>query len=499
MELAKKVAVYIREHKLIEPGDRVLAALSGGADSVCLTLILNGLQTELGFTLSACHINHSLRGEESEADQAFVEDLCLRLRIPLTVVRVDVKGCAAEQGIGIEAAARLLRYETFEKLSDQRGFNKTALAHNRNDQAETILFRFLRGSSSKGLAGMRPMRDGRYIRPLLHTDRQTIEDFLQAAGESYRTDSSNLTEDYTRNSLRLNLIPTLAERYNPDIVNTLADTGEIMAADADYLEGASHELYARYAEPSPGKITLGRELFSEHRALVSRTVLAAAEELTGTRQNLGKVHIEDILKLQAGETGKTLDLPLNLKIINSYGDITLCLTKGVTAGPVKANDVCPVDLSDMETNAEPLQVEFGSYGFTFRVKAMAKDAILGAQPTGPGQTETFQRVALDYAKAGGRLTIRTRQSGDKIRLKGVDGRKSVKSIFIDRKIPRDLRDQLPLVLAENGEIAYIHPGIIARSFRPDDATEKIIYMEIRQLPERSAGKQPWIGETVLNQ
>ena len=178
MELAKKVAVYIREHKLIEPGDRVLAALSGGADSVCLTLILNGLQTELGFTLSACHINHSLRGEESEADQAFVEDLCLRLRIPLTVVRVDVKGCAAEQGIGIEAAARLLRYETFEKLSDQRGFNKTALAHNRNDQAETILFRFLRGSSSKGLAGMRPMRDGRYIRPLLHTDRQTIEDFF---------------------------------------------------------------------------------------------------------------------------------------------------------------------------------------------------------------------------------------------------------------------------------------------------------------------------------
>ena len=267
MNVSDKVRETITRRCMIQKGDTVTAGLSGGADSVCLVTVLHELSHEMDFTLRAVHVNHCLRGEESDRDQHFCEELCKSLDIPLEVCRVDVTGFARESGRSTEEAARILRYGAFDKASCG---GKTATAHNKNDNAETVLFNIVRGTGLKGLGGI-PYVRGNIIRPLLDVSRSEIEEYLAQMGQGFVTDSTNLTEDYSRNKLRRRIIPQL-EEINADVTDALCRLSLSAEEDESFLSQLTDDIDPRrlcgYA-PSLRKRYI-RRLLSENNIPVSR-------------------------------------------------------------------------------------------------------------------------------------------------------------------------------------------------------------------------------------
>lgn len=238
--IERKVIRYIEEQQMFTRQSRIIVALSGGADSVALLCIL----LRLGYSCEAAHCNFHLRGEESIRDQSFVEELTRKLGVPLHLVHFDTKAYAFQKGISIEMAARELRYDWFEKLRKQRKADVIAVAHHRDDSVETFLLNLIRGTGINGLRGIQPV-NGVIVRPLLNISRYEILDYLSAINQPYVTDSTNLTGDYTRNKIRLNIIPLL-EEINPSVSTAIADTagrlGEVAKIYHDAMKEACHRV-----------------------------------------------------------------------------------------------------------------------------------------------------------------------------------------------------------------------------------------------------------------
>ena len=218
---------------MISSGQKVVAAVSGGCDSVCMLHILSKLAGTIGFSLEAAHFNHKLRQEESERDEQFTKNLCEKLEIPLHVGAGDVSGYAARSAVGIEEAARILRYEFLEKISEETGADRIATAHNADDNAETVLFNLTRGSGIKGLCGIPPVR-GKIIRPVMFLTRTRIEQYMEENGLDHVEDSTNADTDYTRNKLRHNVMPVL-RRINPNVSGSIMDTKQLLTWDDEFI------------------------------------------------------------------------------------------------------------------------------------------------------------------------------------------------------------------------------------------------------------------------
>ena len=230
----EKVLDYIRKNGMVQRGDRIIAGVSGGPDSVCLLFLLDKYKETLGISLEVVHMEHGIRGKESLEDAAFVENFCRKLAIPCHTYHRDIPKLAREWKCSGEEAGRRARYEAFEEVRGKNGGTKIAVAHNRNDQAETVLFHLVRGSGLSGLSGIRPVR-GNIIRPLLCLTREEIEDLLRKENLPFRTDATNLETDYARNRIRLNILPLLREELNPRTCEHLAETAERLALAEDYL------------------------------------------------------------------------------------------------------------------------------------------------------------------------------------------------------------------------------------------------------------------------
>ena len=225
----------ICQYHMISPGDRVIAGVSGGADSVCLLRALAGYREQVPFTLFVVHVEHGIRGAESLADAAFVKGLCEALAVPFYMEAVDVTAYAREHRMTVEEAGRSVRYDCFEKLRKELGAEKIAVAHNQNDQAETVLWNLVRGSGLKGLGGIRPVRD-RIIRPLLFLGRPEIETILKDLGQPWRTDRTNLENDYTRNRLRREILPQLEKNLNHQALQHIAQAAIRLQEAQQYIE-----------------------------------------------------------------------------------------------------------------------------------------------------------------------------------------------------------------------------------------------------------------------
>jgi len=300
MNVTEAVRETIARHDMIQAGDTVTAGLSGGADSVCLLLVLNELSRQMKFTLRAVHVNHCLRGDESERDERFCERLCERLEIPLSVFRVNVTEYAEESGKSTEEAARVLRYEAFEKSACG---GKIATAHNKNDNAETVLFNIVRGTGIKGLGGI-PYVRGNIVRPLLDVSRSEIEAFLKESGQEYVTDSTNLTEDYSRNKLRRSVIPQL-EKINPDAADAICRLSLLAEEDEALLDKLSREIAPerlREYEPPLRKRYI-RRLLAENNIPVSRDRI---EEIDGAVMSGKKTRINLSRNIFACTDGKSV-------------------------------------------------------------------------------------------------------------------------------------------------------------------------------------------------
>lgn len=419
----------VRDWEALPRGSRVLCALSGGADSVCL---LHWLARQEDLTVCAAHFNHQLRGKEADGDEAFVRALCERWNIPLTVGRGDVKAFARAEKRSVEEAGRVLRYQFLQETAQAEGCDLIATAHNADDNAETMLLSLLRGTGLTGLAGI-PFRQGNIVRPLLDVTRQEILSYLDRHDLPHREDSSNRDERYARNRLRLKVMPVLRQ-LNGRAVEHMANTAAQLTEIDRYLDETAQNLLAP-AEKSPGRVSLPVEALSQAPSVLRpRMIFQLLDRLGVGRKDIRSVHLEAVLSLSPGGS---LDLPHGLIARREYD--TLVLTT--------------------QAHAAPLWMAFSPVEGLNPVPGTGWGAVLEGPPW-PG------------------LTVRPRQTGDTVTLPNGHTR-SLKKLFIDRKVPRPGRDTVPIVADGDGVIAVA--GLVTNSAHP--RTGRITFIKIAEKEE----------------
>lgn len=317
--MKQKVIETIRKYKLIEDGDKIVLGVSGGPDSISMLNILKEIKDEqiIKFEMYVAHINHMIR-EEAIDDEKYVEDYCNRNNIKCYIKRIDVVKIANDKKIGTEEAGRNARYDFFEEILEETDSNKIATAHNKNDKIETIIMHLLRGSGLSGLKGIEPVRDNKFIRPLIECERSEIEKYCEENELNPRIDKTNFENEYTRNRIRNMLIPYIKQEFNPNIVQTLGRLSEVVTEEVEYLDKQTQKIYQQILiEKTDEQIALNLKKFNEQEKIIkSQLILLVTKQLMGSTQGIEKIHIEDIIKLCKNNIGnKYLTPNKNIKIL----------------------------------------------------------------------------------------------------------------------------------------------------------------------------------------
>lgn len=453
-----KVRDAIGEHSLFAPGDTVVVAVSGGADSVSLLDILTRL-AELRPRLVVAHLNHCLRGAESDGDEQFAAGLAAAHGLPFESEAVDVRGLSIRERLSLEDAGRRARYAFLDRVAERHGARAVALAHHADDQAETVLIRLLRGAGATGLAAMTP-RSGRYVRPLLFLTRKEIEGYLRARGLSWRTDSSNADTAFLRNRIRHELIPHLA-RFNPDISRRLATTAELLAADEEVLEAAAADALERARrEGAGGSVLLAIEpLLREPLGLRYRIYRLAVALVKGDLTGLSFSHVRQIDDLvRSPKPNLSCTVPGGVAVVRAYGTVSFGAAR-----------------QDLRREEEILVEGPGCYplpgGWEMVVEVVLSPPDVDRLPPEKG--------CFDLERAPFPWLVRGFRPGDRIRPLGMAGAKKVKDLFIDEKVPLGLRRTVPLVFS-NGELVWVCGFRTAAAARITDKTRCAALAEVRQ-------------------
>ena len=304
---------------LIQDGDKIVLGVSGGPDSMCMLDMMRELKEEknINFEIYVAHVNHMIR-EEAIEDEKYVQNYCLKHNIEFFVKRADVQKIANDKKIGTEEAGRKVRYDFFEEVLQKTGSNKIAIAHNKNDKIETIIMHLLRGSGLSGLKGIEPIRDNKYIRPLIECERQEIEQYCEDRKLQPRIDKTNFENEYTRNKIRNIVIPYIKKEFNPNIIQTLSRLSEVATDESNYIDLQTQKIYNKLLiEKSDKQIILKLKEFNQQENVIQkRLVLKTIKELNGSTDRIEKIHIEDIIKLCTNNIGnKYLTPNKNLKIL----------------------------------------------------------------------------------------------------------------------------------------------------------------------------------------
>ncbi|UCB52026.1 MAG: tRNA lysidine(34) synthetase TilS [Candidatus Zixiibacteriota bacterium] len=464
-DFIEKVKGTTRRFGLLTKGDTVLVALSGGPDSVALLHALLAIQSEFGLKLYAAHLNHKLRGAESDQDEEFAKDLASRQKVRFFCKRIDVKKEAKKRKLSIEETARELRYRYMEKLADRIKADRIALGHQADDQAETFLMRLIRGSGSAGLSGIPPKR-GKIIRPLIQIRRAEIEEFLKASKIPYRLDSSNYLPDYLRNKIRLSLLPRIEEEFNPKIVETLNRTADIISLQQECIENISEQLLESHCRISKGNITFDLRAFADHGICLQREMVRlCVKKLKGDLKQLTFEPVDRALDLARQEkSGKRAQLVDTIWAEVSGSEFAVYRREKRRRGhPLKL----------------PGEVSLREWGIKIKAE------ILKAEPAAENLVSRNQNVALlDWEKLKEPFWLRSRKRGDKFRPLGMKGTKSVADFLIDAKVPRYLRDEVP-VLTSGKEIIWVVGYRISEKHKVTGKTKKVIRLQTAHLDDRS--------------
>jgi tRNA(Ile)-lysidine synthase len=440
----------VQQHAMLEPGDTVLAAVSGGADSVALLIGLLELREVLAITVVAAHLDHGLRGLESARDRAFVEDLARRYGVP----------CASEATRvppgNVEAEARRLRYDFLERAADQLGATKIATGHTRDDQAETVLLRVLRGAGRRGLGGIRPRR-GRIVRPLLRCDRMQVRAFLVERGLSWQRDHSNFDWTLERSRMRHGFLPALAREFNPRLASTLADLADLMREEDALLD--------RLAAVGARGEGLEAPVLQAIEPPLARRTIRHWWRRHGSGQRLSRTHVEAVRHLAARASND--------------GEIAVPGGAVTRAGHQLRFRAGPHPLVSAETwqcllmPDEDLDTPGG-----WRLRLTECAASVAIEPSDAA-------CVVDADLVGSVFVVRNRRPGDRLRSLGLAGHTSIKRLFSSRRVPRHLRDDHPLVLCD-GEVLWV-PGC-ARSDRGliGPATSRCYVIRLIRRPNESA-------------
>lgn len=447
---------------MFETGDKVIVAVSGGPDSICLLHILYSFKDRLGITLAAAHVNHCLRGEESDADEEYVREFCKNVGIECYINRVDINKLSYERNLSSESAGREARYEFFEEIYTKVGAKKIALAHNANDQAETILMRLMRGSGMEGLIGIKPVRDKKFVRPIINITRTEIEEYCKENGIIPRIDRTNMENIYSRNKVRLELIPYIKKNFNQDIVNTLNRLGDTIRKDNEYIEEVAQNKYKEYCDKKRDRVIIIKEAFKEPEAILSRIIRNALLHVKGNLYNFEKVHIYDIINIQKHSTGKKIYLPGNIMALNNYGDVHIYIDNKEENTWI--NNEYALQLNK-ENIIEPLKIKI-------HLRIVDRDEEISLK-----ESEFIKY--FNYDRFIEKVILRFRKSGDKFMPLGMNGSKKLKDIFIDLKVPKEERDAVPLICFDD-EIAWIVGYRVSENHKIHRETKNILEIKVER-------------------
>lgn len=467
--LRQQVLETIINRKLINYGEGVVVGVSGGYDSICLLHILYSVSSELGIKLYPVHVNHMLRGDEALRDENFVRSFCSSLGLGLHVRKVDISKKAQDEKISLEEAGRNARYQEFNDIAYQYSAAKIAVAHSRNDQAETILMRIFRGTGPEGLKGMEYKRDN-IIRPLLDIDRVQIEQYVNEREIKAVTDSSNLHTDYFRNRIRLNVFPAINSAFGADVTENLLRLSKIVVADEDYLSYNS-ELYYRKSVISERHMYVELDLSvmkEQHQAVRGRVLRMAIERACGTLNGFEYIHTEKLcLLIDDGRTGARLDLPHGIEAVKSY--TTLILKRKANEKQRKFEYRLKIP---GETVIESLKTAVSTGVFNFDTNKSCREFI--------NANEKDHTKFIDFDKAAtnkdGTIVVRNRRDGDIFKPLKSNGTKKLKEYLIDNKVPRDDRDTIPLV-AMGKEIIWIVGNKLSDNYKVTDNTKSVLMID----------------------
>lgn len=460
----QKVKVYVERFHMIEPKDTIVLGISGGADSVCLLKILARWKEAWGISLRAVHVHHQLRGEEADADERFVRELCENEGIPCRVFHEDVQGMAQREKIGLEEAGRIARYRCFATVCEDVGGGKIALAHHQDDLAETMLHHLVRGTGMAGLCSLKPV-SGNRIRPLLCLEKEEILVYLKAAGQPWRTDSSNLEDDYTRNRIRHHVLEELKTEVNPRAVRHMAQLSEELEETRAVLAQVAAEKRRQYVRKSEKGMLLAEELKKEPDLIGRQIVHDLLKEISGKQKDFTRIHVEAVQELWNRKVGARRDLPYGMQAIRTYDGIYL----------ERKAEKC--ETRDSEKNAG-IQINVHSEGTeSFQIGELTLTVSRTARDFGEIPEKKYTKW-FDYDRIKQTLVIRHRQPGDRICLFDGGGSKKLKDYLIDRKIPAQKRDQLWL-LADGSDILWIIGDRISAAYKVTAESQRILQAEIK--------------------
>ncbi len=465
--MCRKVLSYINDNNLIKAGDKILVALSGGPDSVCLLKILFELKEELKIDIAAVHLNHLLRGEDSFKDEEYVVNICNNMGIQCFVKRVDINIYSKEHKLSSEMAGRNVRYDFFDEILEMEKFDKIATAHNANDQAETILFRLMRGTGLEGLGGIKVSRDNKVIRPILCLTRKEVERYIEIMELNPRIDKTNFEKIYNRNKIRLDILPYMKENFNEDIIQTLNRMSLLVQKDNIFLENLSLSFYNKYCIEYDDYFIIKADIFKEEEPIVNRVLRRAITRYSKSNYDFEMKHIYKISCLAKKESGKVVDLPNKICAENIYGDIYI----------KKKMEKCDINNEKEEiilnkSNINGNEVKFYSFSIEFFIVENYKNNDVNLNES------NFIKY-FDFDEISNKISIRNRKNGDKILLLGMNGSKKLKDIFIDMKIPKEERSNIPILWFDE-EIAWIIGIRTSEKYKITDKSKNILKVVVQR-------------------
>ena len=476
-KVLQKIRRTIHTHGLFEAGERVLAAVSGGADSVCLLHALLSLAPEFNLHLGVAHLHHGLRGKAADQDAGFVADLARRWQLPVFMGAADIRALKRRHGLCLEEAARQARYDFLSQIADQHHFYKIATGHQQDDNAELTLMFLIRGSGARGAGGIPPVRENRILRPLIDLEREEIHGYLKANDLKWVQDATNQDRIFLRNRVRRELLPTLAQDYNPRIRDALARFARVTRAEDDWLESLTGPLLATAClTRSATSLELSvAALAAFHPAARRRVLRRSLEMVKGNLRRIAYHHIEAALALASGSTRYgSLDLPDRIRILRYPDRLVVSLVQQ----PLRV----------LKPGLLPAPAE----EFRYPIPAPTSETVSLTLPEIRGRLE-FRRISLHKVPAtrnAGQfvaffdmdvltfpLTVRNLRPGDRFTPFGMTGRQKIHRFFSNQKIARESKRRYPLVLSGD-KIIWVAGLRMDQSARLTPATRRVLRGEL---------------------
>ena len=468
--LQEKLLAAVAEYDMLEAGQRILVAVSGGPDSMALLHVLYTLSGDLPIQLAVAHLNHQLRGVEADKDEQYVQSCCQQWDLPCFVERRDIAALAADQKLSVEAAGRQARYEFFARLADQHGFDRVALGHTATDRVETLLINLLRGTGLYGLRSIPPRR-GQFFRPLFTVWRAETAEYCRLHNLEPRLDASNLSAcDYLRYKVRLERLPLLESDYAPQLETSLLRLAGAVEQELDWTEPLVAAAYQQAARGDDRRITLDlTQLADMPEGLRYRLLRYALIQLRGEAADIEATYYRALQKLiREGQTGAQVPLIGAISARRGYNSIELSTyTPEEAPEPaIRGRWILPV----------PGKVTAPELDLTLQAQVMAQ------RPDELGEAKGCQ-ITVDAQAIGDELFVRTWRPGDSFQPLGLSGHKKLQDIFVDEKVPRRQRGRVPLLVTGDDEIVWVVGYRLSEQFKVSAQTQRFLKLTV-------VGEQP---------